>query len=55
VWDYYKVFLKKRGYSNALDVREDDILYEESNASSESNPEDDFSCSDEDFLGLYDE
>ena len=47
--------LKKYGFSNALDVREDDILFEGSDATSQSNPEDDFSCSDNDFLGLYDE
>jgi hypothetical protein len=42
------------GVSNALDGSEDDILYEESDASSE-NREDDFSGSDDDFLGFYDE
>jgi len=47
--------LKKYGISNALDGSEDDILYEESDASSENNHEDDFSGSDEDFLGFYDE
>ena len=47
--------LKKCGISNALDGNEDDILYEESDASSENNHEDDFSGSDDDFLGLYDE
>jgi hypothetical protein len=46
---------KKRGLSNALDGSEDDILYEESDASSENNHEDDFSGSDDDFLGFYDE
>ena len=45
--------LKKCGISNALDVSEDDILYEESDA--ENNHEDDFSGSDDDFLGFYDE
>jgi hypothetical protein len=30
-------------------------LYEESDASSEKNHEDDFSGSDDDFLGFYDE
>jgi hypothetical protein len=30
-------------------------LYEESDTSSENNCEDDFSGSDEDFLGFYDE
>jgi hypothetical protein len=34
---------------------EDDILYEESEASSENNHEDDFSGSDDDFVGFYDE
>ena len=47
--------LKKYGISNALDGSEDDILYEESDASSENNHEDDFSDSGDDFLGLYDE
>ena len=46
--------LKKCGISNALDGSEDYILYEESDASSE-NHEDDFSGSDDDFLGFYDE
>jgi len=46
---------KKRGVSNALDGNEDDILYEESDASSENNHEDDFSGSDNNFLGFYDE
>ena len=46
---------KKSGISNALDGSEDDILYEESDASSENNHEDDFSGSDDDFLGFYDE
>ena len=47
--------LKKCGISNALDGSEGDILYEESDASSENNHEDDFSGSDDDFLGFYDE
>ena len=47
--------LKKCGISNALDGSEDDILYEESDASSENNHEDDFSGSDDDFLGFCDE
>jgi hypothetical protein len=34
---------------------EGDILYEESDASSENNREDDFSGSDNDFLGFCDE
>jgi len=46
---------KKYGISNALDRSEDDILDEESDASSENNHEDDFSGSDDDFLGFYDE
>ena len=46
---------KKHGISNALDGSEDDILYEESDASSENNHADDFSGSDNDFLGFYDE
>ena len=46
---------KKCGISNALDGSEDDILYEESDASSENNHEDDFSGNDDDFLGFYDE
>ena len=47
--------LKKCGISNALDGSEDDILYEESDVSSENNREDDFTGSDDDFLGFYDE
>jgi hypothetical protein len=46
--------LKKCGISNALDGSEDDILYEESDTSSENNHEHDLSGSD-DFLGFYDE
>ena len=46
---------KKCGISNALDRSEDDILYDESDASRENNHEDDFSGSDDDFLGFYDE
>ena len=46
---------KKCGISNALDGSEDDILYEESDASSENNHEDDFGGSDDNFLGFYDE
>ena len=46
---------KKCGISNALDGSEDDISYEESDASSENNHEDDFSGSDNNFLGFYDE
>ena len=38
-WDYCKAFKKKCGISNALDGSEDDILYEESEASSENNHE----------------
>ena len=49
------VALAKCGISNALDGSEDDILYEESDASSENNREDDFTGSDDDFLGFYDE
>ena len=44
--------LKKCGISNALDRSEDDILYEESDALSENSHEDDFSGSDDDFLGF---
>ena len=46
---------KKCGISNALDGSEDDILHEESDASSENNHEDDLSGSDDDFLGISDE
>jgi hypothetical protein len=46
---------KKCGISNALDGSEDDILYEESDAWSENNHEDDFSGSDDNFLGFCDE
>ena len=46
---------KKCGISNALDGSEDDILYEENDASSEDNHEDDFSGSDDNFLGFCDE
>ena len=48
-------YLNKCGISNALDGSEDDILYEESDASSENNHEGDFSGSDDDFVGFYDE
>ena len=47
--------LKKCGISNVLDGSEDYISYEESDASSENNHENDFSGSDDDFLGFYDE
>ena len=47
--------LKKCGVSNALGRSEDDILYEERDTSSENNQEDDFSGSDDYFLGFYDE
>jgi hypothetical protein len=46
---------KKCGISNAIDGSEDDILYEEIDASSEKNQEDDLSGSDADFLGFCDE
>jgi len=42
------------GISNALDGSVYDILYEESDASSENNHEDTFSGSDDDFLCFYD-
>ena len=45
---------QKCGSGNELDGSEDDILYEESDTSSENNHEDYFSGSD-DFLGFYDE
>jgi hypothetical protein len=48
-------YLKKCGISNALDGYEYDILYEKINASNENNHEADFSGSDNDFLGFYDE
>jgi len=41
--------------SNALDGSEDDILYEEIDASCGNNHEDDFIGSDNHFLGFYDE
>ena len=47
--------LKKCGISNALDGSEDDILYEESDTSGENNHEDDFSGSEDDLQGFYDE
>jgi len=47
--------LRKCSIINALDGSEDDILYEESDASSENNHEDDFSGSDDDILGFYEE
>ena len=40
---------KQSGISNALDGSEDDILYEESDTSSEKNHEDNFSGSDDIF------
>jgi len=46
---------KKCGIRNAIDGSKDDFLYEESDASSENNHDDDFSGSDDDFLGFYDE
>ena len=45
---------KECGISTALDGSEDDILYAESDASSENNCEDDFTGSD-DFLGFCDD
>ena len=45
----------KCGISDALDGSEDDILYEESDASSANNHEADFSGSDDDFLGFCNE
>jgi hypothetical protein len=50
-----RLTLKICGISNTLDGSEDDILCEESDASSKNNHEDDFSDSDDDFLGFYDE
>jgi hypothetical protein len=50
----WKIPGSKCGISNELDGSEDDILYEESDALSENNHEDDFSGSDDDFLGFYD-
>jgi len=47
--------LKKCGISNALDGSGDDILYEQSDVSSENNHEDDISGSDDNFLVFYDE
>ena len=47
--------LKKCGISSALDGSEGNILYEESDTWSENNLEDDFSDSDDDFLGFCDE
>lgn len=46
---------KKCGISNALDGSEDDILYEESDDPRENIYANDFSSSDEEFLGFYDE
>jgi hypothetical protein len=46
---------QKCGISSALDGSEDDILYEESDASSENSHEDYFSGIDDDFLRFYDE
>jgi hypothetical protein len=50
-----RLTFKKCGISNVPDGSEDDILYEESEASSENNHEDDFSGSDDDSLGFYNE
>jgi len=47
--------LKKCGISNAQDGSEDDLLYEESDASSENNQESYFNGSDDDFLCFYNE
>jgi hypothetical protein len=46
---------KKYGISNTLNGSEDGIVYEESDASSEKNCENDVRGSDDDFLGFYDE
>ena len=46
---------KKCGINNTLGGSEDDTLYEESDALSENIHEDDFSGSDNNFLGFYDE
>jgi hypothetical protein len=48
-------YFKKCGTNNTLDETENDILYEESEALSENNHEVDFSESNDDFLGFYDE
>jgi len=47
--------IQKCGISNALYGSEDDILYEKIEASSENNHENNYSGSDVDFLGFYDE
>jgi hypothetical protein len=47
--------LSKCGVSSALHRSEDYVLHEESDASGENNHEDDFSGSDDDFLGFCDE
>jgi len=47
--------LKKCGICIALDGSENDILFEESDASSKNNHEDDFSGSDDDILSFNDE
>jgi hypothetical protein len=52
---FERLTFKKCGIRNVLDGSEDDILYEESDASSENNHKDDFSGSDNDSLGFYDE
>jgi len=46
---------RQLSYSIAFKIEVVNILYEESDASSENNHEDDFSGSDDDFLGFYDE
>jgi hypothetical protein len=48
-------YFKKCGISNALDAFVYDISYEESDVSNENKHEADFSGSDNDFLGFYDE
>jgi len=47
--------LKKCGISNVVDGIEDDILYEQSVASSDNDHEGHFRGSEEDSLGFYEE
>jgi hypothetical protein len=49
---YPILYIASHCINNALDGSGDDIIYEESDASSENNHEDDFSGSDDDFLGF---
>jgi hypothetical protein len=59
-WPIRRTFFPEKYDLNSTCVlsakgKQDDVLCEESDASSENNHEDDFSGSDYDLLGFYDE